>query len=124
MPMVQPNPHQTATLLALLLSRSEQSRARVSARTVRKLAVRRKLRSKFVSDVKDELEMFGVTMSELERGSFGLLRMSVLEGAPCLTAAKYLPDILPKLRQGNLRFDSIRKELGADFDSDLFDEDE
>lgn len=113
---------ETALLLALLLKRSEQTRARISEATIRKVAGRRHLRGAFVNMLKDQLDVLGLSMSELDRDGYGLIRASILEGAPPVTAKKHIADVLAKLRQGKLDFDKVREELaddlGADQDND------
>ncbi len=72
---------ETALLLSLILKRSEQTRARISESTIRKVAGRRHLRGAFVNMLKDQLDILGLSMSELDRGGYGLIRASILEGA-------------------------------------------
>jgi len=112
---------EAALLLALLLTRSEQTRARVSEKTIRKVSGRRHIRSAFVGMLMDHLADLGINMSELERGGYGLLRSSVLEGAPAITAKTHLADKLKGRKPIN--FDDIRKEVAADVESEPDDED-
>lgn len=77
--------HQTALLLAVLLKRSGQNRARVSNKTIVEFRGG-KLRSPFVVSLQRECEDLGVALIELARGGFGLLKISSLEGAKAVTA--------------------------------------
>ena len=103
-------PEETALLIALLLKRSEQTRARISEATIRKLSGRRHIRSAFVSMLLQHLDDLGLNMSELSRGGYGVIKASVLEGAPAVTAKKYLD-------QGKIDFDDVREELHEELDS-------
>lgn len=103
-------------LLALLLKRSEQTRARISEETIRKLSGRRHIRSAFVGMLLQHLDDLGLNMSELGRGGYGLIKASVLEGAPAITAKKHLLDVLSKLDQGKIDFDDVRSELSEELD--------
>lgn len=106
---------ETALLLALLLKRSEQTRARISEATIRKLSQRRHIRSGFVTMLLQHLDDLGLNMSELARGGYGLIKASVLEGAPAVSAKKHLPEILSKLEHGRMDFDEIRRALEGEF---------
>ena len=76
----------TALLVALLFKRGGQKRARVSEKTVRVLSKRQRLRRSFVGAVQQHLEDLGLILVDLDRGGFGILPSSGLEGAPALTA--------------------------------------
>lgn len=78
---------QTALLLAVLLKRSDQNRIRVSNKTVVELRGG-KLYAAFVVSLRTELEDLGVCLAELDRGGFGLLKISSLEGAKPVTPEK------------------------------------
>jgi hypothetical protein len=107
---------ETALLMALLLKRSEQTRARISEATIRKLSGRRHIRSAFISMLLQHLDDLGLNMSELDRGGYGLIKASVLEGAPAVTAKKHLLEVLAKLDQGKMDFDDVREELQEELD--------
>lgn len=102
---------ETALLIALLLKRAGGTRGRVSESTVRRLSKRHHLRSAFKDDLRKELEDLGLLFVEIDRGGFGLQRHTALNGAPALTAKRYLADELPKLDEGRIRFDKIREEV-------------
>ena len=109
---------ETALLIALLLKRSEQKRARISVATIRRLSKRKHIRGAFVEMLGAQLDSLGVILVELDRGGFGLIPSSLLDGAPAITAKKYLTTDLGKLRQGSTDFDDIRKELDEDIGLD------
>jgi hypothetical protein len=103
---------QTAILVAVLLKRSEQRRARVSDKTIRRLSKRRTLRDAFKERLRAELDDVGIHLVELERGGFGVIPINALDGAPAITAKKYLPDEMRKLRTGDDRlFEKLKIEV-------------
>lgn len=110
---MKPNAEQTAVLLASLLHRSEERRARVSERTVRILSRRRTLRDAFKDRLRAELDDLGIHLVQLERGGFGVIPITALDGARAITAKKYLPDELKKLRKGadEAFFEKLRNEI-------------
>ena len=81
-----------ALQIAVLMKRSEEKRARLSDKTFRLISQREKLRDKFISDVRGCLEDLGILMVGLGRGGFAMIWISALEGAPAVTAKKYLTD--------------------------------
>ena len=89
----------TAILLALLFKRSRVKRARISERTIRVLSKRKKLRVVFLGSLSEALDDLGIHMIELERGGFGLMPISALEGAETILAKTYIGDQLRKLRE-------------------------
>ncbi|MDO9215199.1 MAG: hypothetical protein Q8Q54_16230 [Methylococcales bacterium] len=111
-------PFQTAILIALLFKRSEKSRARISKLTIKNLSKRKLLRSVFIEMLTDELDSLGIIFIELERDGFGLISASALNGAPAITAKKFLIDDLKKLRRKEINFDDILNELDGSEDSD------
>jgi hypothetical protein len=115
---MKPNAEQTAVLLASLLHRSEERRARVSERTVRILSRRRTLRDAFKDSLRAELDDVGIHLVQLERGGFGLIPITALDGARAITAKKYLPDELKKLRKGadEAFFEKLRNEISENHD--------
>lgn len=107
-------PEETALLVALLLKRSEQKRARISVATIRRLSKRKHIRGAFVEMLDAQLDSLGVILVELDRGGFGLIPSNLLDGAPAITAKKYLSSDLADLRKGAISFDDIREELDDD----------
>jgi hypothetical protein len=107
---------ETALLVATLLKRSEQRRARVSDKTIRLLSKRRTLRDAFKERLRAELDDIGIHIVELERGGFGVIPINALDGAPAITAKKYLPEELKKLKKGSDEafFEKLRVEVYED----------
>lgn len=98
--------YQAAILLAVILNRSEQTRARVSAKTIKQLAIRTNLRSAFVVDLTVELAEFGWVLCELPSGGFGAIQSKALESAKAVTT-KLLTD---DERDGDLDWESLIEE--------------
>ena len=90
---------QTAILLALLFKRANVKRARVSERTVRVLSKRPSLRSVFLEALRAALDDFGLHMIELERGGFGLIPVTALDGAQPILAKNFIDADLKTLRK-------------------------
>src|SRR5258708_3336893 len=107
---------QTAVLVATLLKRSERRRARVSDKTIRVLSRRRTLRDAFKERLRAELDDIGIHLVELERGGFGIIPINALDGAPAITAKKYMPEELKKLKKGDDEafFERLRVEVNED----------
>jgi len=105
---------ETALLVALLLKRSEQKRARISVATIRRLSKRKHIRGAFVEMLDAQLDSLGIILVELDRGGFGLIPSSLLDGAPAITVKRYLASDLADLRRGTTSFDDIREELDDD----------
>src|SRR5690606_16820080 len=74
-------PGETAIILALVLKRSGQNRARLSAKTIKLAGGRKNLRGAFVVELADALAEYGWTISELDIGGFGVIRTKSLEAA-------------------------------------------
>lgn len=110
---------ETSVLLAVLFQRSGETRARISGKTIRKVSDRRLLRSAFINRLTQHLDDRGLSFSELERGGYGLMRTSVLEGAKTITAKHYISTDLKKLRSDPAHFQRLVGELGdQDRDTD------
>jgi hypothetical protein len=109
---------ETAILVALLLKRSGQKRARLSESTIRVLSKRKTLRDAFKERLRSELDDIGLHLVQLERGGFGILPINALDGAPAITAKKYLGDDLKKLKKsdGDALFGKLRREVEEDAD--------
>jgi hypothetical protein len=106
---------ETAVLVALLLARSGQKRARVSEKTIRRLAKRRRLRTAFLSMLRQHLEDRSLVMMELDDGSWGLIPSKGLQGAPTITAARFLAEDLEKLKKNpDAAWKKFREELEAE----------
>lgn len=101
---------ETALLVALLLKRSEKNRARISRQTVLRLSKRSIIRTAFLNMLKNHLDDLGIILIELERGGYGIIPSTALEGAPAITAKRYMDDKV----NGRIRFGAIRKEIEQD----------
>lgn len=103
--------HETAILLAAILNRSGQSRARVSAKTIKVIAIRKNLRSAFVVDVISELAEFGWILFDISSGGYGAVQAKTLEAAKPVTASRYLTeDERLALRHGKMRPEHFENE--------------
>ncbi len=87
-----PTPDTVALRLAVLLKRTEKTRARVSEKTLRILSGRSTLRDSFVIDLRNALEDLSVVSVRLDRGGFALIATSALEGAPPALAKNLMPE--------------------------------
>lgn len=104
--------NETAILVATILRRSGQTRARISDKTIRLLAKRKRLRKAFLVDLDQAAEDFGVLFCELDTGAYGVFSMTSLEGAKTVTAKKFLSDVeLIALKKGKLSFSALLDEL-------------
>lgn len=84
----------TALLIAVMFHRSAERRARLSAKTLRVIAMRKTLRISFVGAVIDALQRdHGICMTELDAGGFGLIYFKALEAAKSVTSKKFLPNL-------------------------------
>lgn len=99
-----------------ILKRSEQSRARISAKTVRILARRTNLRSAFVVALISELaDRHDWVMSELASGGYGAVQAKSLEAAKAVTAKKWLDDAERKtIRRPGADLSAFETEVGVD----------
>jgi hypothetical protein len=110
----------TALLVGLLLKRSGQRRARISENTIRVLSRRKTLRDAFKERLRSELDDIGIHLVQLERGGFGVIPINALDGAPAITAKKYLADELKALKKNDddALFKKLQKEVDEDGDED------
>lgn len=115
---------ETALLVALLFQRSGLKRARVTAKTIRLLGKRKRVRNAFVELLDEYLDGYGLVMIELDRGGYGILPTSALDGAPVIQAKKFLAGELSQMRKNEeLAFKKIRQELSIDSDMEADEED-
>src|SRR4051794_17665239 len=88
-----PTASQVAAVVAAMLKRSGQTRARISALTIRKIARRKTLRSAFIRALSDALsEGYGWLLVELATGGFGAVEARALEAAKPVTGNKQLSE--------------------------------
>ncbi|MDR3557147.1 MAG: hypothetical protein P4L55_20530 [Syntrophobacteraceae bacterium] len=83
---------QTAILLAAILNRSKQTRARVSAKTIKILGRRKHLRRAFVAELTDALAEYYWILFEIDSGGYGAVQTKTLEAAKPVTAKRWLLD--------------------------------
>jgi len=114
---------QTATLLAIILNRSGQTRARVSGKTIKVLGARKHLRRAFVAELTDTLAEYSWTLSELDSGGYAAIRAKALEAAKPVTAKRWLTDDERRgLRRGRAVWSAFEKEASPELER--LDEDE
>ena len=119
---------QTAILIALLFKHANAKRARVSERTVRVLSKRKSLRTAFIEGLNRALDDLGLHIIELERGGFGLIPISALDGAQVILAKDHIAEQLKTIRQhekagrSEKAFAQFRAELTDDDESDADEE--
>ena len=87
------NAYQTSVIIALIMKRSNQTRARISTKTIKLASKRLALRSSFIRELTDSLASnFDMVLVEISNGGFGLIKSSALDGAKSLTIKKLLDD--------------------------------
>jgi hypothetical protein len=104
----------TALLLATMLHRSERTRARISDQTLRVVSRRTTLKAAFRTSVVEWAAEFGLIMYPLEqRGGYGLLKATSLEGAPPLRSGQLIRDELRTFRTtSTIDQEALYAELG------------
>jgi hypothetical protein len=116
-------PRQTAAVLATILKRSEQTRARVSAKTIRFIGKRQNLRSAFIVELVDALAEYDWILFELATGGYGAVHAKALEAAKSVTAKRRLTDDEYKeLKRGTVDFAAFEKEATPEDDQQTEDE--
>lgn len=109
-------PYEAALLLAVLLGRSGQTRARVSAKTLKLLAKRANLRTAFVIEMMAALANdFGWLMTDLASGGYGVIQAKTLEAAKPVTVKKLMTEDERKaLRRGQIDLAAFEQEVSPD----------
>jgi hypothetical protein len=109
----------TACLLAVLLNRSGQTRARVSAKTIKKLGNRLHLRSSFVVQLADALSsQYDWIIFELMSGGYGAVQAKALEAAKAVTGMRLLtPAERKAITRGSVDIEAFRKEAATDLET-------
>jgi hypothetical protein len=92
---------ETAILLAVILNRSGQTRARVSAKTIKILGKRSDLRRSFAAAVTDAMPEYGWIIFEIGRAGYGAIRAEVLTAAKAVTAKRLLTEDERRALRGN-----------------------
>jgi hypothetical protein len=114
---------QTALVLYIILHRSAQNRARVSAKTIKKLGARKHLRRAFVEELTDALAEYSWQLSEIDSGGYAAIQTKALEGARPVTATTFLTDDERRaLRHNKTDWPAFEKE--ASLEQERPDEDE
>ena len=115
---------QTAILLAVVLNRSAQPRARVSTKTIKMLGTRKHLRRAFVAELTDTLAEYSWTLSEIDSGGYAAIRTKALEAAKPVTAKRWLTDDERRaLRRGKANWSAFEKEAAPEQEQPDEDED-
>ena len=84
---------QTALLLAVILNRSRQTRARISTKTIKALANRQHMRCMFVKELIDTLaDRHDWILVELASGGFGAVLARTLEAERPVMTHKFLTE--------------------------------
>lgn len=109
---------QAALLLAIMVTRSEQTRARVSAKTLKVISHRERLHSSFVQDVRDDLEVnYRLIMFEIDSGGYGIVAAKAVEAAKPLTAKKWISEVeRSSIRNGIVDWERLEAEIPNDID--------
>ena len=119
------NAQRTATLLAVILNRSGQSRARVSTKTIKTLASRKHLRRAFAGELTDALAEFSWTLTEIDSGGYAAVKTKTLEAAKPVTAKRWLnDDERQALKRGTTKWAAFEKEATASADQPQAEEEE
>ncbi len=92
---------ETAILLAAILNRSGQTRARVSVKTIKLLSQRKHLRSAFLIEIIEALAEHSWILFEIGTGGCGAIKASSLEAAKPVTAKRFLSDAERKMLKGS-----------------------
>jgi len=110
------NAYQTSVIIALIMKRSNQTRARISTKTIKLASKRLALRSAFIRELTDCLvSNFDIVLVEINNGGFGLIKSSALDGAKSLTIKKLLNDKERNdLKQDVFDFDDAEFEVAPD----------
>ena len=107
----------TAVILAVMLKRSGQTRARVSAAAVKVLSKRHLLRAGFIIGLAEEMEDLAWIFFELRGGGFGAIQTKALEAAKPVTPMRWLNDAERKaLRLGTLDVGELATEVSPEED--------
>lgn len=83
---------QTAVLICIAFQRSKQNRCRLSHKSLLRVAGRARCNAVFIVDVMNHAAEYGITMSELETGGYGLLYQRALCGAKTMPASNFLTE--------------------------------
>ncbi len=107
-------PNETAVNLAVVFTRSGQSRARVSGATIKKASggSRKVLKSGFIRPLRSSLEDLGWGLQELESGGYAAISLKSLEAAKPVTMKRYFTDLEKKsVRKGGSNIMAFLQEI-------------
>lgn len=71
----------------------------------------------FVEQLTDELDDLGVVFIEIERGGYGLIPTTALNGAPPVSHRKLLKELRGP-EKNNIDFDAIQEEVASGLEDD------
>lgn len=113
-------PRETALALAVLLARSKQTRARLSATTIKIVSGgRERLKSAFVVSTAAALADYSWLLVELDTGGYAAIQGKSLEAAKPVTAKKLFSDEERKaLRRGIADLARWREEIALPLKED------
>lgn len=107
----------TAILLAVILKRSGQTRARISAKTLKLLGRRQNLRSAFVVEITTALADYDWVLFELASGGYGAVQAKALEAAKAVTGVRFLnAEERSALRENDDLIPTLEEEMESDED--------
>lgn len=113
---------QTAVLLAVVLNRSGQNRARVSSKTIKLLGQRHNLRSAFFTLVAEALLEYGWALIEIP-GGYSASKLSTLSAAKAVTAKNLLTDAERKaVKDDKSDWRKLEREAQIDIIGDIEDD--
>ncbi len=114
----------TITLMRLMLHRAGQTRARLSRKTVARLAGRKRLRSGFLAQLIDVGLEEGLMIVELDTGAFGVMPVSSLAGAKTILAKNVLSaEERRAVLKNTIDMDAVAEELGDTEEEDDVEDD-
>lgn len=117
--MIYMSSEDAALLIATMLHRSGKTRARISDQTLKVISKRKRLKTAFRTEVVEWAEEFGVIMYPLDRGGYGLLSASSMEGAPPLRSGAYISAELSAYKKtGTIDHNALYVELGFEVEEE------
>ena len=112
--------------MRLMLHRAGQTRARLSRKTVTRLAGRKRLRAGYLAQLIDVGLEEGLLIVELDIGAFGVMPVSSLVGAKTIVAKNVLSvEERRAVSRDTIDMDAVAEELGdTEDDEDDVEEDD
>ena len=112
MPSVKRSAEQVCIILATMLKRQNQKRARISIKTLTNLCGGR-VRAAKIRELQTMLPDFGVALVELNRGGFAILEVEALSGAKSITLGIFDPNEI-----ANPDYEKMYADLGIQADEE------